>query len=65
MATLHYRISSLGDHWLVSCEDVAIQDCSNKRQALDVAAALMNAARARGDRPVLSVRETRPGKEAA
>lgn len=57
MSVLHYRVSAVAArHWLVSCEDVAIQDFETRQAALDAVAGLVDAARARGDWPVLVVR---------
>lgn len=66
MSVLHYRVSAVASrHWLVSCEDVAIQDFETRQDALDAVAGLVDAARARGDRPVLVVQAPGHTQQAA
>ena len=65
MATLHYRISNFGQHWLLACEDVGIADFDSKKKALGAATDLMKAATARGDHPTLVVHPAKGTKAAA
>jgi hypothetical protein len=55
MAILHYRVSRCDHSWVVSCEDVPIQDFAGQDDAVGAATKLVAKARQRGDHVFLRV----------
>jgi hypothetical protein len=59
MAILHYRVSQIDHSWIVSCEDVPIEEFEKRIDAVGAVTKLVNTARHQGNHALLHIDHAR------